>query len=61
MMESIESTDPFADPSVNSSQREFGADNFTLEVGRNASLTLGTDSLIILGKLRQAETQPDMD
>ena len=41
--------DPFADPSVHSSQHD-PAEDSTLEVGRNASLTLGTDSLIVLGE-----------
>ena len=36
-------SDPFVDPSVN-------VDEVTLNVGRNASLTLGTESLIVLGK-----------
>lgn len=40
--------DPFADPTVVMDQRiEIGP--ATLNVGRNASLTLGTDSLIVLG------------
>ena len=39
---------PFADPSVHSSQHDFD-DIYTLEVGRHASLSLGTDSLIVLG------------
>ena len=42
------SANPFEDPSINSSQNDLN-DSFTLEVGRNASLTLGTDSLIVLG------------
>ena len=45
------STNPFVDPSLlssNDSQRDL-AENPTLNVGRNASLTLGTDSLIVLG------------
>ena len=49
------SADPFADPSVNSSQRDL-IDDSTLEVGRNASLTLGTDSLIVLGMLASPDT-----
>jgi hypothetical protein len=45
--------DPFVDPS--SEAEELGGDhafavNSTLVVGRNASLTLGTDSLIVLGE-----------
>ncbi len=44
--------DPFTDPS--SEAEDLGSDhafavNSTLAVGRNASLTLGTDSLIVLG------------
>ena len=42
-------SDPFADPNVSGSQQDLGQDA-TLLVGRNASLTLGTDSLIVLGK-----------
>ena len=41
-------SNPFADPSTGGSQRE-SAEESTLIVGRNASLTLGTDSLIVLG------------
>lgn len=41
--------DPFADPTLIEDQRAFVADSTTLNVGRNASLTLGTDSLIVLG------------
>jgi hypothetical protein len=51
----IAPANPFADPSLNSSRGEIvGA---TLEVGRNASLTLGTDSLIVLGWLEPADGQ----
>ncbi|MCJ1475999.1 sphinganine kinase lcb4 [Lambiella insularis] len=40
-------SNPFADPSVDQDQHHFVEDS-TLSVGRNASLTLGTDSLIVL-------------
>ncbi len=45
--------DPFVDPS--SEAEDLGTDrafavNSTLAVGRNVSLTLGTDSLIVLGE-----------
>jgi hypothetical protein len=40
-------SDPFADPHLDD-QHQFVTDS-TLNVGRNASLTLGTDSLIVLG------------
>ena len=40
--------DPFADPSHTSQDHEY-AEASTLPVGRNASLTLATDSLIVLG------------
>ena len=40
-------SDPFADPHLDD-QHHFVTDS-TLNVGRNASLTLGTDSLIVLG------------
>lgn len=39
--------DPFADPE-NDDQHPLATDS-TLNVGRNASLTLGTDSLVVLG------------
>jgi hypothetical protein len=41
-------SDPFADPAIQEEQCDFVGDS-TLPVGRNASLTLGTDSLIVLG------------
>ena len=41
-------SNPFADPSLHDDQHRFVQDS-TLSVGRNASLTLGTDSLIVLG------------
>jgi hypothetical protein len=40
--------DPFADPTLVEDQLTFVGQS-TLNVGRNASLTLGTDSLIVLG------------
>lgn len=47
------SDDPFVDPQSatedHTSDHAFAADA-TLAVGRNASLTLGTDSLIVLGE-----------
>lgn len=39
--------DPFVDPQ-NDDQHPLATDS-TLNVGRNASLTLGTDSLVVLG------------
>jgi sphingosine kinase len=50
---SPQADDPFVDPS--SEAEDIGTDhafavNSTLVVGRNASLTLGTDSLIVLGE-----------
>ncbi|KAI4164706.1 MAG: hypothetical protein LQ342_001681 [Letrouitia transgressa] len=44
---SLESTDPFADPVV-PSERRHSIEQCTLIAGRSASLTLATDSLIIL-------------
>lgn len=44
----IDEVDPFADPTVPQDQQSFPAES-TLTVGRNASLTLGKDSLIVLG------------
>ena len=45
--------DPFVDPITSFDEHardhSFGIDS-TLAVGRNASLTLGTDSLIVLGE-----------
>ena len=40
--------DPFEDPISVEEQSDYGEES-TLVVGRNASLTLGTDSLIVLG------------
>jgi hypothetical protein len=51
--------DPFRDPSAvsaESSEGEFAEEDTTLLVGRNASLTLGTDSLIVLG---ECDDEPD--
>jgi hypothetical protein len=41
-------SNPFADAAIVDEQRDFVGES-TLAVGRNASLTLGTDSLIVLG------------
>jgi len=41
-------SDPFADPGIVGEQQEFARESI-LTVGRNASLTLATDSLIVLG------------
>ena len=46
-------SNPFADPSVYEEQPHY-VDDSTLSVGRNASLTLGTDSLIVLGKAQRS-------
>ncbi len=46
-MEGNGDSDPFADPNVEIMGHDMG--DSTLSVGRNASLTLGTDSLIVLG------------
>jgi len=46
---SISESDPFADPGgLVEDSGNFVAES-TLNVGRNASLTLGTDALIVLG------------
>ena len=42
--------DPFADHAAISEERE-AITQSTLAVGRSATLTLGTDSLIVLGKI----------
>lgn len=42
-------SDPFADPDMVGEQQESARES-TLTVGRNASLTLATDSLIVLGR-----------
>lgn len=45
----VDDGDPFADPAqAEEDQRTFVSES-TLNVGRNANLTLGTDSLIVLG------------
>ena len=44
----VADSDPFSDPIHYSEDHEY-ADGSTLHVGRNASLTLATDSLIVLG------------
>lgn len=41
--------DPFKDP-VTDGEEPDEIEEITLPVGRNASLTLGTDSLIVLGR-----------
>lgn len=46
-MEATAGNDPFADPHTGDDRHYVG--ETTLNVGRNASLTLGTDSLIVLG------------
>jgi hypothetical protein len=43
--------DPFADPIPNDGHQRILSGEPTLNVSRNASLTLGTDSLIVLGRL----------
>lgn len=49
-------SDPFEDPISVEEQSDYGEDS-TLVAGRNASLTLGTDSLIVLGtQLQLLET-----
>ena len=45
---SISDSDPFSDPIGHVAEHEAGADS-VLVVGRDASLTLATDSLIVLG------------
>jgi sphingosine kinase len=51
---SMATDNPFVDPITSFEEHgrdhSFAADS-TLPVGRNASLTLGTDSLIVLGQL----------
>ena len=45
---SLTDSDPFADP-VNADGDHDYTEGWTLPVGRSASLTLATDSLIVLG------------
>lgn len=45
----IPGADPFADPDRISDNTEYD-EGSTLPVGRDASLTLATDSLIVLGR-----------
>ena len=47
---SLADSDPFVDP-INSVSDDDYTDAWTLPVGRSASLTLATDSLIVLGML----------
>jgi hypothetical protein len=51
--------DPFADPPFVEDQRTF-IEQATLNVGRNASLTLGTDSLIVLGNVLRVHAQKNL-
>ena len=46
---SISDSDPFRDPIEYNTEDEIAAES-VLAVGRDASLTLATDSLIVLGK-----------
>ena len=45
---SLSDSDPFSDPIEHAAQHEAAADS-VLVVGRDASLTIATDSLIVLG------------
>ena len=45
---SIADSDPFVDSVTTASDRDY-TEGWTLPVGRSASLTLATDSLIVLG------------
>jgi hypothetical protein len=45
----IDVDDPFADPTLLDRDHTIFPGEATLNISRNASLTLGTDSLIILG------------
>ena len=47
---SIADSDPFKDPIAPLEENDLGGGS-TLVVGRDASLTLATDSLIVLGKM----------
>ena len=53
---SIAGSDPFRDP-VAPLEAGDGTDSSTLVVARDASLTLATDSLIVLGKTPQILTR----
>ena len=48
--------DPFADPTAHDPADFAGGS--TLNVGRNASLTLATDSLIVLGVWQTSSSSP---
>lgn len=48
--DSLNGSDPFADNAAIDDERETIVES-TLAVGRNATLTLGTDSVIVLGWL----------
>ena len=54
-MEDTHERDPFADPSRDEHHFDEQA---TLNVGRNASLTLGTDSLVVLGTVYDYTPEP---
>jgi hypothetical protein len=45
----VNETDPFADNDTLEDEREAILES-TLSVGRNATLTLGTDAVIVLGR-----------
>jgi sphingosine kinase len=54
---SMATDNPFVDPTSSFEDAGRGnsfATDSTLAVGRNASLTLGTDALIVLGELERA-------
>ena len=52
----IPGADPFADPDHVSDSTEY-EEGSTLPVGRDASLTLATDSLIVLGKQQRLHSR----
>lgn len=54
---SVQPSDPFADP-IQAAEDGSYLEASTLAVGRSASLTLATDSLIILGTLPSSTAKP---
>ena len=49
---SIAASNPFSDQASSQDERETVAES-TLSIGRNVTLTLGTDAIIVLGGLRR--------
>lgn len=57
---SVANSDPFRDP-IRSISEHGGIGDSTLAVARNASLTLATDSLVVVGRIICAPCLPSFD